>query len=63
MARKKDPGNIVLQRVSLENIDRIIALDKMKVGDSFNDVLTRVLNKFEDVKKQNDVNKIQKINK
>lgn len=48
----KKPEDITLQRISYRNIDRIEKLGKGKRKESFNDVLTRVLDELEENKKE-----------
>lgn len=47
MARKKSTDDIVLQRVSKRNMERILSIEPMQVGDSFDNVLSRVLDECE----------------
>jgi hypothetical protein len=47
----EDDKIIKVQRVSKYNINRVVEKGKMSVGDSFNDVLGRVLDEYEKMKK------------
>jgi hypothetical protein len=51
MVTTKDPDKKRTQRVSNKNIERIERLGKMRTEDSFDDVLTRVLDECEKKKK------------
>jgi len=52
MEDEKKPEDITLQRISYRNIDRIEKLGRGKRKESFNDVLTRVLDELEENKKE-----------
>ena len=52
MEGRKNPVDITLQRISYGNIDRIEKLGKAKHKDSFNDIVTRLLDEFEECKKE-----------
>jgi hypothetical protein len=52
MSLKKDPNKITLQRISYGNIDRIEKLGKGKRKESFNDLVTKILNELEEKKKK-----------
>jgi len=51
MAERKSPDEISLQRISYGNVYRIEKLGKAERQESINDVLTRVLDECEEMKK------------
>lgn len=52
MVKDKDPDAIRLQRIRNVNIEKVVKYGKMSVEDSFDDVLTRVLEEYESMKKK-----------